>query len=301
MSWASRLVVAGLPLVPKFLVGKVAARYVAGETAEDAFRVARALNDEGAMATLDILGESVNDRARARKAVEEYIGLFDAIEGRNLDANVSIKLTLLGLDVDEGFCRDNVDEIAAAAARHGNFVRIDMEDHPTHDATFRIYRALQTQHGNLGVVLQAYMRRILDDIASLPETGGNVRLCKGIYIEPRQVAWKGYDTVRINFIAALEKILDRGIYPAVATHDEYLVAAALRMIDHAGLPREGYELQMLLGVEETLRRILVSQGHRVRVYVPYGRDWYPYSVRRMRENPQVAGHVVRAIFARRGL
>ena len=301
MSWMNRLMVAGLPLVPKFLVGKVAARYVAGDTADDALRIIRTLNDEGAMATLDVLGEAVDDRTKARAAVEEYIALFDAIQDRGLDANVSIKLTLLGLDIDESFCRDNVDEIAAAARAHGNFVRIDMEDHPTHDATFRIYRDLQAKHGNLGVVLQAYMRRLLDDIAALPAEGGNVRLCKGIYIEPRRVAWKGYETVRLNFIAGLEKILDRGIYPAVATHDEYLIAAAVRMLDRAGLRREQYELQMLLGVEEELRRILIERGHRVRVYVPYGKDWYPYSLRRMRENPQVAGHVVRAIFARRGL
>lgn len=301
MSWMNRLMVAGLPLVPKFLVGKVAARYVAGDTADDALRVIRTLNDEGAMATLDILGEAVDDRTKARAAVEEYIALFDAVQDRGLDANVSIKLTLLGLDIDESFCRDNVDEIAAAAKAHGNFVRIDMEDHPTHDATFRIYQELQGKHGNLGVVLQAYMRRLLDDIASLPDEGGNVRLCKGIYIEPRRVAWKGYETVRLNFIAGLEKILDRGIYPAVATHDEFLIAAAVRLLDRAGLQREQYELQMLLGVEDELRRILIDRGHRVRVYVPYGKDWYPYSLRRMRENPQVAGHVVRAIFARRGL
>lgn len=297
----SRLLVAGLPLVPKLIVGKVAARYVAGETAEDALRTIEELNGEGAMATVDVLGEAVDDRAKAREAVEQYIALFDAIEERGLDANVSIKLTLLGLDIDESFCRDNVDEIAAAAAEHGNFVRIDMEDHPTHDATFRIYRELQARHGNLGVVLQAYMRRILDDIASLPAEGANVRLCKGIYIEPRRVAWKGYDTVRMNFLAALEKMLDQGVYPAVATHDEYLVAAAVRMIDRAGLEREEYEFQMLLGVEEELRRILVERGHRVRVYVPFGPDWYPYSTRRMRENPQVASHVLKAIVSRRGL
>lgn len=301
MSWMSRLMVAGLPLVPKFLVGKVAARYVAGEAPTDAFRVIRSLNDEGAMATIDLLGEEVDDRAKARAAVEEYIALFDAIQEQGLDSNVSIKLTLLGLDVDEAFCRDNVDEIAAAAKSHGNFVRIDMEDHTTHDATFRIYHELQARHGNLGVVLQAYMRRILGDIASLPVDSANVRLCKGIYIEPRRVAWKGFQTVRLNFVAALEKMLARGVYPAIATHDEYLVASAVHLLERHGLAREQYEFQMLLGVEEELRRILLEQGHRVRVYVPYGRDWYPYSLRRMRENPQVAGHVLRAIFARRGL
>jgi proline dehydrogenase len=299
MSLFHRLVVAGLPLVPKILVGKVASRYVAGETRDDALAAIEELNGEGVLATIDVLGEAVHEESKARAAVEEYIRLFDEIQHRGLDANVSIKLTLLGLEVDESFCRDNVERIAAAAREHGNFVRIDMEDHPTHDATFRIYRELQTRYGNLGVVLQAYMRRILDDIAALPE-GANVRLCKGIYIESRQVAWKGYETVRLNFVAALDKLIQRGIYPAIATHDEYLVAAAVHRIDRRGLPRDGYEFQMLLGVEERLRRILVEAGHRVRVYVPYGRDWYPYSVRRLRENPQVAGHVLRALLRREG-
>lgn len=301
MGWLSRLVVAGLPIVPKFLVGRVAARYVAGETLEDALDVVQRLNGEGAMATLDLLGEAVDDRAKAEAAVGEYIRIFDAIESRGLDANVSVKLTLLGLDVDEAFCRDNVERIAETAKAYGNFVRIDMEDHPTHDATFRIYHELQGRHGNLGVVLQAYMRRILSDVDSLPAQGANVRLCKGIYIEPRRVAWKGYDTVRENFLAALEKMLRQNVYPAVATHDEFLLAGAVRLLDRFGAAREDYELQMLLGVEDELRRILIERGHRMRVYVPYGVDWYPYSVRRMRENPQVAGHVMKAIVARRGL
>lgn len=301
MGWLSRLVVAGLPLVPKFLVGRVAARYVAGETLEDALQVVERLNGEGAMATVDLLGEAVDDRAKAEAAVEEYIRIFDAIEKRGLDSNVSIKLTLLGLNVDESFCRDNVERIAETAKAHGNFVRIDMEDHPTHDATFRIYHELQARHGNLGVVLQAYMRRILADIDALPSQGASVRLCKGIYIEPRQVAWKDFDTVRENFLTALERMLRQDVYPAVATHDEYLIAGAVRLLDRYEKARDEYEFQMLLGVENGLRKILISEGHRMRVYVPYGVDWYPYSVRRMRENPQVAGHVMRAIVARRGL
>lgn len=301
MGWLSRLVVAGLPLVPKLLVGRVASRYVAGETLDEALDVVERLNGEGAMATLDLLGEAVDDRAKTEKAVDEYVRIFDAIESRGLDASVSIKLTLVGLDIDEAFCRDNVERIAETAQAHGNFLRIDMEDHPTHDATFRIYQELQARYGNLGVVLQSYMRRILSDIDSLPAEGANVRLCKGIYIEPRRVAWKGYDTVRENFLAALEKMLRQGVYPAIATHDEFLLAGAVRLLDRFGLGREDYEFQMLLGVESELRRILIERGHRMRVYVPYGVDWYPYSVRRMRENPQVAGHVMKAIVARRGL
>ncbi len=302
MSVFNRLLVNTLPLVPRFIVGRVAARYVAGATLDDALRVVGELNRQGAMATIDLLGEEVSERGKALAAVEEYLRVFAAIRERGLDANVSIKLTLLGLKVDEGFCRDNVATVAAAARAGGNFVRIDMEDSTCTDATLRIYRELQATHGNLGVVLQAYMRRTLRDIAELPRVpagGANVRLCKGIYVEPRRIAWKGYDTVRANFVRALEKLIELGIYPAIATHDEYLAAAATALIDKRGLRREQYEFQMLLGVDQELRDILLAAGHRLRVYVPYGRDWYPYSIRRLRENPEVARHVLRALIAGR--
>jgi len=306
MSVFNRLLVGTLPLVPRFIVGRVAARYVAGATLEDALRVVSELNRRGAMATIDLLGEEVSERDKALAAVEEYLRVFAAIQERGLDSNVSIKLTLLGLKVDEGFCRDNVATIAAAARARGNFVRIDMEDSSCTDATLRIYRELQARHGNLGVVLQAYMRRTLGDIAELesrpqgsPGGGANVRLCKGIYVEPRRIAWKGYETVRANFVRALEKLIETGVYPAIATHDEYLAAAATALIDRHGLRRDQYEFQMLLGVDQELREILIAAGHRLRVYVPYGRDWYPYSIRRLRENPEVARHVLRALLARR--
>lgn len=294
MSFFSRLVVTTLPLVPRFLVGRVARPYVAGETLEDALRVVGELNDGGAMATLDLLGEEVVERERAMASVEEYLRLFDAIEAGSLDANVSIKLTMLGLKIDQSFCQDNVARVAASARQYGNFVRIDMEDRTCTEATLEIYRALQSEYGNLGVVLQAYMRRTLADIDSLGVEAANVRLCKGIYIEPRRAAWKGSETVRHNFVRALEKLLTRGAYVGIATHDEYLACAAVAMLDRLGVPRDRYEFQMLLGVDEPLRRILIDGGHRLRVYVPYGRDWYQYSVRRLRENPEVAGHVARA-------
>jgi len=298
----NRLLVSTLPLVPRFIVGRVASRYVAGATLDDALRVVADLNRQGAMATVDLLGEEVSERGKALAAVEEYLRVFAAIKERGLDSNVSIKLTLLGLKVDEGFCRDNVATVAAAARSHGNFVRIDMEDSTCTDATLRIYREVQARHGNLGVVLQAYMRRTLRDIAELPgrsQGGANVRLCKGIYVEPRRIAWKGYDTVRANFVRALEKMIELGVYPAIATHDEYLTARATALIDRHGLRREQYELQMLLGVDQELREILIAAGHRLRVYVPYGQDWYPYSIRRLRENPEVARHVLRALLAGR--
>lgn len=297
MSAFNRVLVTGLPLVPKFLVGRVASRYVAGETLDDAVRAVRSLNQQGAMATIDVLGEEVHEREKATAAVEEYLHVFDAIAREKIDSNVSIKLTLLGLKIDESFCRDNVARIAETAKRYGNFVRIDMEDHTCTDATLRIYRELHAGYGNLGVVLQAYMRRTLADIGGLPEQGANVRLCKGIYVEPRRIAWKGYETVRGNFVQALEKLIVRGAYVGVATHDEYLACMATALIDKHGLKPEQYEFQMLLGVDEELRRILIAAGHRLRVYVPYGRDWYPYSMRRLRENPEVARHVLKALLS----
>ncbi len=290
----SRFVVTTLPLVPRFLVGRVARRYVAGDSREQALDVVRRLNSEGAMATLDLLGEEVFERAKAEAAVEEYLGVFRDIDRDGLDANVSIKLTLLGLKIDEAYCRANVRRVAETAGEFGNFVRIDMEDSSCVDPTLRIYGSLQPEMGNLGVVFQAYMRRLPEDCAALPAEGANVRLCKGIYIEPRRIAWKGYHTVRANFVATLERLIRQGVYVGIATHDEYLVCEAERLIDRYGLDRDRYEFQMLLGVDRELREVLIERGHRLRVYVPYGADWYPYSVRRLRENPEVAKHVIRA-------
>ena len=297
MSVFNRLLVTGLPAVPKPIVGRVASRYVAGEGLDAAVRVVRNLNQQGAMATVDVLGEEVSERAKATAAVEEYLQVFETIDREKLDSNVSIKLTLLGLKIDEGFCRDNVARIVETAKRFGNFVRIDMEDHTTTDATLRIYRELHARYGNVGVVLQAYMRRTLRDIEELPAEGASVRLCKGIYVEPRAIAWKGYETVRHNYVQALDKLFSRGVYVGIATHDEFLACAATALIDSHGLKPDQYEFQMLLGVDEELRRILIAAGHRLRVYVPYGRDWYPYSIRRLRENPEVARHVLKAMMS----
>ncbi|HNZ97067.1 MAG: proline dehydrogenase family protein [Acidobacteriota bacterium] len=298
MSLFHKLIVLTMPLVPKFIVGRVASRYVAGEGIEDALREIARLNAEGAMATMDLLGEEVYDPAKAEANVREYQRMLKEIAERKLDANISIKPTALGLKINRELFESNLDQIATSAAEHGNFVRIDMEDHTTIDDTLAVFRSLRKKHDNLGVVFQAYMRRTLADIEALPAEGANIRLCKGIYIEPRAVAWKGFETVQRAFLAALEKAFRQGVYVGIATHDEYLCCAAVHLIDRLGIPRDRYEFQMLLGVEPLLRRILVEGGHRLRVYVPYGKDWYPYSTRRLRENPEVAGHIIRAFFSR---
>ncbi|MEM9557328.1 MAG: proline dehydrogenase family protein [Acidobacteriota bacterium] len=295
MSLFDRAVVTGLPLVPKFVVGKVAARYVAGETLDSAVEAIRELNEDGASATVDLLGEEVTERATAEKAAAEYHRILERIVADGLDCNISVKPTQMGLEIDETFCRDTYDGVVAAAKEKGLFVRLDMEDHTTIDATLRIFRWLHDRYGNVGPVFQSYMRRTLRDIAEMPAEGANVRLCKGIYIEPREVAWQGYDVVRLNFLAALEKLLRQGVYVGIATHDEYLICGAVALVDKLDVPRDQYEFQMLLGVEPALRRILLAGGHPLRVYVPYGTDWYHYSVRRLRENPKLAGHVMRAM------
>lgn len=299
MSLVTGAIVRTLPLMPRALVWRVARRYVAGPTLADAVATVRRLNAEGAMATVDVLGEEVTEPAKAVAAVDEYVRALDAIVAERLDSNVSIKPTMFGLKIDERLCAENIERLVATAREREVFVRIDMEDRTTTDFTLRLYRDLQARYGNVGVVLQAYMRRTLADVGALPASGANVRLCKGIYVEPREVAWKGYETVRAAFVAALEKLLARGVYTGIATHDEYLVAAGVALADRLHVPRERHEYQMLLGVEDELRRILVARGHRLRVYVPYGGDWYLYSQRRMRENPAIAGHVLRAFLGLR--
>jgi len=298
MGLFSRLVVTCLPVIPRPIVGLVAKRYVAGTTLDSALTTVRGLNDEGALATVDVLGESLPNLDKARQYVEEYLRLFAAIKAEGLNANVSTKPTMLGLNLDEAFCLDQYDRLCQEARQYGNWVRIDMEDHPYTDATLRIFKQMQKRHGNVGAVLQAYLYRTLADIDNLPEKC-NVRLCKGIYIEPPTISWRDRQVIRENYIACLDKLLRRGHYVAIATHDDYLVQAAITLVDRYELNREQYEFQMLLGVKPELRRLLLSQGHRLRVYVPFGKDWYPYSTRRLRENPAIALYVMKAFLGLR--
>jgi proline dehydrogenase len=296
MSLFDSMVKYGMPLIPKPIVGRVARRYVAGETMDDAVRTLRTINDEGAMGTVDVLGEEVKERGKAAAAVEQYLALLERIQSEGLDANVSIKPTMLGLKIDEALCAANVETIVADAARRGTFVRIDMEDHTCTDATLRLYRKVHETHArSVGVVLQAYLHRTLADINDLLPIGPNIRICKGIYREPRAIAWHDFETIRANFIAATEKLLAAGCYVGIATHDHFLVCAGMAAADRLHLDRGKYEFQMLLGVDPELRKIILGAGHRLRVYVPFGRDWYPYSMRRLRENPTVARHVMRAM------
>lgn len=304
MSLFDRLVASSLPFVPKPVVRAVSRRYIAGPRLEDGLRVVRELNADGARATLDVLGEDVTERAQAEATVVEYERAVESIVEHGLDCNLSIKLTALGLRIDERLCTDLVDRLLDHAERHGLFVRIDMEDSSVTQATLDLYREVRSRHRNVGPVLQAYLRRTLADARSLisfcAEIGDrlNVRLCKGIYDEPYEVAFKDRDVIRRSYQNLLEVLLDSGAYVGIATHDELLVYEGLRLVDRLGLGAERYEFQMLLGVTSRLRRLLVEAGHPLRVYVPYGSNWYGYSIRRLKENPKIAGYVFRALFER---
>jgi proline dehydrogenase len=287
-----RAIVRALPVVPKPVVQAISSRYIAGRRIEDACSVAAQLNEVGKMATIDVLGEEIDTADEARAIRDSYLGALAAIDLEGLDANISVKLSALGLELNGGVAARHLRTLVVEASERANFVRIDMEDSARTDQTLRIYRKLRhAGHENVGIVLQSYLRRTLDDIAGLGELRPNVRLCKGIYVEPPEVAYQGYEEVRQNFVAALEALLDAGCYVGVATHDEVLIDAAERMVAARELGPEEYEFQMLLGVRERRASELVSAGHRVRIYVPFGEEWYSYSLRRLQENPKVAGYI----------
>ena len=288
-----------LPFVPKPIVRRVSRRYIAGDSLRDAVRLVRALNERGFMATLDVLGESVTARPLVEGAVREYLQALEAIRAERLDGNISVKLTQLGLKLDFDLCVGSVRRLAAAARDIGNFVRLDMEDSSCTSETLEAHRRLRGEgFTNIGVVLQAYMRRSVADLRALPE-GSNVRLCKGIYIEPREIAYRDRGIVRKNFVWLLEEAFERGLYVGIATHDEDLVWEARRILDRRRLPSTAYEFQMLLGVDEPLRDVVRREGHRLRVYVPYGANWYAYSMRRLKENPRIAGYVLLGLLPQR--
>jgi proline dehydrogenase len=294
-----------LPAVPKPIVQKVSERYIAGTDLEDACHVVKDLNAARKMATIDVLGEEVSSREEALEIAQAYNPVFEAIERDGLDSNVSVKLTALGLKVEYELCKENLETVVRHAAARDNFVRIDMEDSTCTNDTLRLYRELRAEgHENVGVVLQAYLRRTIRDVRDLVPLGVNVRLCKGIYNEPPSIAYKDYQGVRDSFVQCLDELLGGGAYVGIATHDEWLIEEGLRLVEKRGLTREQYEFQMLLGVRQQRGDELVREGHRLRIYVPYGEHWYGYSLRRLQENPKIAGYIaadtVGRIFGRNG-
>jgi len=261
------------------------ARFVAGQTLGEALDALDRLRATGRRTTVDVLGESVQTEAAGTAAADRYLELLEALAARGLDGNVSLKLSQMGLDLSPEFCRANVARIFEAAAATGAFVRIDMEDHARTDATLAMWRRLRPLNPASGVVIQAALRRSAADVADLIAEGAPVRLCKGAYREPAEVAFPTKAEVDASYLELLRLLLREGTSPAIATHDPRMIQAATDLVERHGVRRDGFEFQMLYGVRRDLQEQLVKAGYRVRIYVPYGREWYPYFMRRLAERP----------------
>lgn len=297
MSLLNTVIVKTLPLIPKPIVRKFANRYIAGDKLEDAVNVTRRLNEKGIMTTMDVLGEDVFNRVDATKSKEASIKVLDAIENNKLNGNLSLKLTSMGLKFDFDFCLASLKEILFEAKKRNIFVRIDMEDSSCTDDTIRIYQEAKKEFSNVGIVIQTYLHRSYDDVDRLIRTGANFRICKGIYIEPESIAFKSKEEINNSFLRIIRNIFANKTYVGIATHDEKLVEGAYKLIEEFGKRKDEYEFQMLLGVRENLRDKILKDGHRLRVYIPFGTHWYQYSIRRFKENPHMAGYVFKSIFS----
>ena len=299
MGLLNRLVVGSAPLMPKFVIGRVASVYVAGDKLEDGLNLAKKLNSKGFAATLDLLGEEVSNRKETNKIRKAYCDLLDGIANYGIDCNISLKLTALGLKFDEELCWDNLSVVLDKAREYNNFVRMDMEDSTVTDATIRMCKKGKKYYSKCGTVLQAYMHRTSDDIDNLNTHNANIRLCKGAYKESSEIAYQDYQEIRNNYMINAEKIMDAGIFIGLATHDEWIIHKLENLIIKKKYKKTKYEFQALSGVpiDSTLER-LINSGHKVRYYIPYGPEWYAYSMRRMKENPDIWKHTLKAFFFR---
>ncbi len=280
--------------VPKPIVSFFAKGYIAGSTLADAVQVTKDLNQQGMMTTIDILGEFITEFEQAVAFKNDGLKILQIIDREKLDANLSIKPTQMGLLLDENRCFDIIRELIVEAKKLDNFVRIDIEDVPVTDVTFKFFRKLREEFpGHVGTAFQSYLRRTPQDVIDLGNGFQNYRLCKGIYIESRKNAWKNPEAINGNFMASLELLFKQGAYVGIATHDELLIFESMKLIRELGLKPDQYEFQMLLGVDEEMREIILAAGHRLRIYIPYGEDWLPYSKRRLKENPTIAQHALK--------
>jgi len=290
----NQLIVRIVQHLPKNIVGFFSRKYIAGESLEDGIRVVKQLNSKGIYATMDVLGEAVKNKEESLDAKNKAMEVLDAIEKHKLMANLSIKPTQMGLLIDEEFAYQQILELVKKAHEINNFVRIDMEDSSTTDITINLYKRIYQQYKNVGIVIQAYLKRSFDDVVVLNKLGTNYRLCKGIYVEPASIAIKDRQAIRENYLKILKQMFIDGNYVGIATHDKYLIDEAYKMIKEMNIPKDKFEFQMLLGVREDLRDKINNDGYKIRVYVPFGKDWYAYSVRRLKENPSIAGHIVKS-------
>ena len=301
----NKLIAGILPYLPKKLVWIFSRKYIAGETIEDAIGVSRELNSQGIKVTIDLLGEFITDLKQAEENRDTYLQIIDRFQAEKIDGNFSVKPTFFGLLIDTEVCYQNIRRIVEKAAGYNNFIRVDMEDSPCTDREIELFRRLKKEFPrHVGLVLQAYLRRTLGDIKNMEDLHSpglplNFRLCKGIYVEAETIAYKKYQEINDHYLEDLEYIFLKGMYPGIATHDKPLVEGAYKLISKYKLPTTAYEFQMLYGVTPELRKSIVEKGHTMRVYVPYGKDWFGYSTRRLKENPKMASHIIRALFIRK--
>ena len=298
----NRLIASILPFFPKKFIWIFSRPYISGETIEDAMRVSRELNNKKIMVTLDVLGEFIKTLDEAEANKNEYLNLIDVTFRNGIKGNFSLKPTSFGLLLDREICLNHIREIIAKAASYKGFIRIDMEDSPCTDMEIELFRKLKAEFPeNVGLVLQAYLKRTLEDISNMLDLNNeeaplSYRLCKGIYVEPESIAYKKYEEINIHFLEDLEFIFRHNIHVGIATHDKVLVEGAYRLIEKYNVPKSMYEFQMLYGVTPRLREKIVNDGHNMRVYVPFGKQWFGYSTRRLKENPKMATHIIKAIF-----
>jgi proline dehydrogenase len=300
----NRIMANALPYMPKKLIWIFSKRYIAGETIEDGLKACRELNKHGIEVTVDLLGEFISTVEQAEENKIKYIEIIERFTSEGIVGNFSLKPTMFGLLIDKDLCYSNIEAVIKKAVEKKSFVRIDMEDSQCVDYEIDMYRKLQQKYSaNVGLVIQAYLRRTKNDLISLSSirsngTPLNFRLCKGIYIEPKHIAFKAYDEVREHYLDNLKFMFDHNMYVGIATHDKYLVDQASDLIKERNLDKSKYEFQMLYGVTPELRSSILKQGHKMRVYVPFGKDWFGYSTRRLKENPKMASHIIKALFFR---
>jgi len=279
----------------KFLT-RLAKSFVAGETVDDALKAVKKLNEKGIMATLDVLGESVKEKEDSEKAVEAYLNLLDAIPKAGANSHVSLKLTQMGLDIDDEYCFKNMAKIASRAKEHNNFVRFDMEDSAHTQRTLDIFYRIREKFDNAGIAIQAYLHRSEKDIENLNRVKAKVRLCKGAYKEPKEVALKKMKGIRENYLKLAKMLFEKGVYPAIATHDDKLIQATKDYVAEHNISRDNFEFQLLYGIRSRTQQKLAEEGYRVRVYVPFGTHWFPYFYRRLRERKENVFFVLKNLF-----
>ena len=275
---------------------RLAWRFVAGETLDDAIRVVKEANEQGVCGTLDLLGENTRSLEDAESTAREIVSILDRIRSEGVDCNVSVKPTQLGLDLGDEPCLRNLSSIVAHARQLGNFIRVDMEDSSCTEKTLDVVRRVYAETGNVGAVIQAYLYRSESDARLLVKEGIRIRLCKGAYLEPDTVAFRRKADTDASFVRIMKVLLDSRLYHAIATHDETMISATRAYAEARGIPRDGFEFQMLYGIRRDLQQSLAREGYRVRIYIPYGGRWYPYLMRRLAERPANLMFIARNLF-----